>query len=233
MSKAPDFKSAGEVAEATAGALDQAACQYAHALYWETKFQELARLKELSQEEQDRIFNELITACVVLIMLSFEAPDLRVDDDMRDHFHQLKDAMPEAHVRYLRGMGVQEEHLETWRKLIHLRYDEYARDRHGVRAAAMELASREGELEMKELSRIQVAVAVQSVAIGCHTHICRGKTDGRDDLFLLLVERLGRFYVEFRIRMEGGKISPITRARTAIRRFFSSFQRKRKNRASR
>ena len=59
--------------------LDQAACNFAHTMYWHKNFQALARLDQLNQGEQDRIFNELIVANIVLIMLSFEAPDLGVD----------------------------------------------------------------------------------------------------------------------------------------------------------
>jgi hypothetical protein len=67
------------------------------------------------------------------------------------------------------------------------------------------------------LSKIQLLVPLQAVAIGCHHHVCRGDTGGRDDLFKLTLKSLSKFYVELRIRLEGGKITPLTRARVALK----------------
>jgi len=99
-----------------------------------------------------------------------------------------------------------------------MRYEEYARDRHDVRAAAMQIESAEKSLDLDDLSKIQLLVPVQAVAIGCHHHICRGDTDGRDDLFKLTLRSLSMFYVELRVRLEGGRITPLTRARVAFKR---------------
>jgi hypothetical protein len=71
-----EFTSAEEVTSETAKALDWAASNYAHGIYWQKEFQRLARLDTLKQAEQDRIFNELVLGCITLIMLSVEAPDL-------------------------------------------------------------------------------------------------------------------------------------------------------------
>jgi len=222
--KPSELASAEEVTAETARALDLAAAHYAHAMYWHKDFQRLAGLDGLSQGEQDRIFNELVLGCIALIMLSFEAPDLRIASDMKGLFGEIRDALPGAHVRYLREVGVESRHLKDWEKLIGMRFEEYARDRHGVRAAAMQLESREKALEVGDLSKIQLMVPLQAVAIGMHSHICRGKTDGSDDLFKFILNKLGRFYVEFRVIMEGGRITRLRRIRVAahraIRRIF-------------
>jgi hypothetical protein len=214
-----EFTCHEDVVEATADALDQAASHYAHAMYWHRDFQNLARLDDLDQLEQDRIFNELVVACIVQIMLTFEAPDLRVHDDLKGYYRELRDAMPKAHTRTLGELGVESKYLKDWEKLIAMRFEEYARDRHGVRAAAMDLQSREKELDPEMLSGIQLQVPLTAVAIGCHDHICRGKTDGRDELFKFILNKLARFYVEFRVNMEGGRITRLDRARAATRRF--------------
>lgn len=65
---------------------------------------------------------------------------------------------------------------------------------------------------------IQLLVPVQAAAIGCHHHVCRGNTDGRDELFKLTLKALSRFYVDVRIRLEGGKITFLMRARRLLRR---------------
>ena len=95
----PHFKDPSEVsspeelAAETSRALDIAAAHYAHALYWHKDFQGLAKLEGMSQTEQDRIFNELVVGCIVLIMLGLEAPDLRMSDDQKSYLKELRDAM--------------------------------------------------------------------------------------------------------------------------------------------
>ena len=221
-----ECESEEELAELTATAMDRAACGYAHHLYWRKDFQRLARLKKLEQVEQDRIFNELVVSCVVLLMLVHEAPDLRVDEDMKPHMQRIKEALPGAHLNELREMGVKEQHLRDWGELIRLRHEEYAKDRHEVRAAGMELASGDGALDPEDLREIQLMLPLHTVAIGCHDHVVRGESKGRDELFKLILNALGKFYVEFRVRLEGGKITPLDRARVGTRRFFRSLGKK-------
>jgi hypothetical protein len=212
------FESLDQMAEATAAALVKAAAGSAFQLFRNKQFRLLAGFEQLSQTEQDRIFNELVVASVVLIMLVLEAPDLRVAGEFRGYMADLKERIPEAHVDHLRTLGVEAKHLRDWEKLIAMRYEEYARDRHDVRAAAMQLESSDKALDFNDLSKIQMLVPVQAVAIGCHHHICRGETEGRDELFKLTLRSLSRFYAEIRVRFEGGRITPLTRARAAVKR---------------
>lgn len=220
MKNKPQFESLEQIVEATAARLAQAAAGSAFRLFRDKQFRQLARFAQLNQVEQDRIFNELVLAALVLIMLVLEAPDLRIDGEFRNYLAGLGQKLPGAYVDLLKTMGVEQRYLQDWEKLIAMRYEEYARARHGVRAAAMQIESAEKDLALADLSKIQMLVPVQAVAIGCHDHICRGKTEGRDDLFKSTLRSLARFYVEFRVRLEGGRITPLTRARLACRRIF-------------
>jgi len=195
-----------------------AAGNSAFQLFNDKQFRRLARFAQLSQTEQDRIFNELVVASIVLIMLILEAPDLRVAAEFRGYLSDLNKSIPGAHVDYLRSAGVKTEHLRDWEKLIAMRYKEYARDRHDVRAAAMEIESSEKRLNLDDLSKIQMLVPVQTVAIGCHHHICRGATEGRDELFKMTLSSLSGFYVQLRVRLEGGRMTPLVRLRAALKR---------------
>jgi len=217
------------MANETAAALVQAAAGLAFQLFQDKQFRRLAYFEQLSQIEQDRIFNELVVAFIVLIMLVLEAPDLRVATEFRGFISDLNKKIPQAHLDYLRSSGVETKHLLTWDKLISMRYEEYARDRHDVRAAAMQIESSEKKLDLDDLSKIQMLVPVQTVAIGCHHHICRGNTKGRDDLFKLMLNSLSRFYAELRVRLEGRKVTPLTRARVKVKRIL---RRKRTGRRS-
>lgn len=216
--KKTKFESLDQMADATAAALAQAAAGSAFQIFRDKQFRRLAALERLSQVEQDRIFNELMVAWLVLILLVLEAPDLRVAREFRDYLSELNKRIPKAHIDHLRSLGVKAEHLRDWENLMTMRYEEYARDRHDVRAAAMQIESSDKALDLDDLSKIQMLVPVQTVAIGCHHHICRGKTEGRDDLFKLALKALSRFYVEIRVLFEGRKITPFTRARVALMR---------------
>ncbi len=223
----PQLESLDQMAEATAEALSQACAHSAFELFQNAPFRREAGFDKINQVEQDRIFNELVVAYLVLTMLLLEAPDLRVAQDFRGYLKNLNQQIPKAYVDHLKTLGVESGYLKDWEKLIALRYEEYARDRHEVRAAAMQLESKEKPLDLEDLSKIQLLVPVQAVAIGCHHHICRGDTEGRDGLFKLLLESLSQFYVQFRVRFEGGKITPLTKAKIALK---QAIRRKRKKR---
>lgn len=214
----PQFESLDQMANETAEGLLQAAWGSAFQLFHDKQFRRLAGFDRLSQTEQDRIFNELVVASVVLIMLVLEAPDLSIAAEFRDYLSDLNKKIPKAHVDYLRTSGVETEYLLQWEKLIDMRYEEYSRDRHNVRAAAMQIESSEKRLDLDDLSKIQMLVPIQAVAIGCHQHICRGNTEGQDDLFKLTLGSLSRFYIELRVHLEGGRITPLMRVRVILKR---------------
>jgi len=214
----PEFESLDQMADKTAAGLVRAATSSAFHLFRDKQFRQLAGFEQLSQVEQDRIFNELVVASLALIMLILEAPDLRVAGEFRGYLNNLRNKIPKAQVAFLRESGVEKKYLRDWKKLIKMRYEEYAKDRHEVRAAAMQIQATENGLDLEDLSKIQMLVPVQAVAIGCHHHICRGETEDRDDLYKLTLNALSKFYVELRVRLEGGKITPLTRVRAAIKR---------------
>ena len=212
------IESLDQMAYETARALLQVGNVSAFQLFNDRKFCRLAGFDQLNQTEQDRIFNELVVASIVLIMLILEAPDLRVAAELRGYLSALNKKIPEAHLDYLKSLSVEKEYIQQWKKLIDMRYEEYSRDRHDVRAAAMQIESSEKRLDLDDLSKIQMLVPVQAVAIGCHHHICRSKTEGRDDLFKLTLRSLSGLYIQLRVRLEGGRITPFTRIRVILKR---------------
>ncbi|HUK40177.1 MAG TPA: hypothetical protein VLX11_04010 [Candidatus Acidoferrales bacterium] len=216
--RAADFESLDQMAEATTANLAQAAADRAYELFCDKEFRRLASFDRLDQGEQDRIFNELVIAFLVLIMLLLEAPDLQVAGEFRSYLAGLNKRIAGAYVENLKTLGVDARHRSDWEKLISMRYEEYARDKHEVRGAAMKIESAQKPLDLDSLSKIQLLVPVQAVSIGCHHHICRGNTEGQDELFKQILKTLSKFYVELRIRLEGGKITPLTRVRVALKR---------------
>ena len=94
-------------------------------------------------------------------------------------------------------------------------------DKHEVRGAAMRIESAKKSLEswtvFRESSFSLLGANCCDRLILYH-HVCRGRTDGQDELFNRILKSLTKFYVELRMRLEGGKITAFTRARVALKR---------------
>lgn len=220
----PSRASFEQMAKITAAMLNQSATTKAFELFRDKKFRNLAHFNSLDQTEQDRIFNELILAFHTLIVLTLEAPDLRVKNDFKEYLQLLKEETPKAYLAQLQELGVENEHLKLWKKLFKMRYEEYSSDRLKAREAAMIVESRDKELTGKDLEDITLFLPVPSVAIGCHYHICRQKVKGRDELFKLTIKWLGRFYIEVRVRMEGGDTTLLKRMKMKVKYFLNDLK---------
>lgn len=195
-----------KMAQTMAGGLDRAASQNAFQIYHHPVFRRLTSLESLEQIEQDRIFNELVVTNIVLLMLSLEASDLRIKEDLKDYFLMVKDSLPKAHCDELANLGVEKKYLEVWKKLINLRYEEYSENKHTLREASMEFEAKEKELTAKDIEGIQSILPMQTAAFGCFDHVCRGKTKGKEELLNFLVRHQGRFYIQMRIVLEEVKL---------------------------
>lgn len=209
-----------KMAKILAASFDKAASCWAFRIFEDKTFRTLLGFDSLEAVERDRIFNELICATLTLVMLTLDAKDLRTAEEMGEYFTLVRDEIPKAHRETLRGYGIEKEHLDLWDKLISMRYKEYSENKQEARYAAMQVEAahkKDGALERNDMAGITLIVPVQTVAIGAHHHICRGKTNGRDDLFLCLLRHLQRFYLEIRIPLEGGRITPYMRLRMGIR----------------
>ncbi|MBI4066505.1 hypothetical protein HY411_02200 [Candidatus Gottesmanbacteria bacterium] len=209
-----------KMAKILAASFDRAASAWAMRVFEDNIFRRLAQFDQLEQVERDRIFNELVLATLTLIMLTLDAPDLRTAEEMGEYFALVRDEIPKAHRETLAGYGIEKEHLDLWDKLIFMRYSEYSKDKHEARYAAMQVEAahkEDGSLDRNDMTGITLIVPIQTVAIGAHHHICRGKTEGKDELFLCLLRHLQRFYLEMRIPIEGGHITPMMRFRMGIR----------------
>src|SRR5947207_12961362 len=150
----PAIESLDQMVEVTAAGLSQAAAASAYELFCGKEFRAMARLERLSHGERDRIFNELVVAFLVLIMLLLEAPDLRVSRELRNYFADLNKRIPEAYVEHLRTLGLDSNHIGDWENLISMRCEQYERDKHAEREAATKLETAQTRLDCYRLSSI-------------------------------------------------------------------------------
>lgn len=194
----------------------QAAGGVAFKLFTNPKFRNLCLFDTISQVEQDRIFNELVIAVITVMMLTCDAPD--IPEDRQDYLAQIKNKIAKSYTQQLKELGVESKFTKQWDTLIDMRYREYSEDKLKAREAAMIVESEDGDIDLKKLSEIQMMLPIQTVAIGCHHHICRSNTDGRDELFKMILHWLGEYYVEFRVFAEGKTIHPLARIKVCFRR---------------
>lgn len=203
--------SMGKMAKLMAAMFDKASVGWVAKIFWDKKFQELAEFKTLVQAEKDRIFNELAIAPLTLFMITLEAPDINQPKEFCDFLLMIRDELPAAHMKTLAGYGLERKYLADWEKLIKMRFDEFSRDKLKARQVMMEDESRGKSLEISDLKSINLVLPVFTVAVGCHRHIYRGKTDVKELLFRYLMKNLSRFYIQYRILVEGGRLTPINR----------------------
>ena len=213
-----------KMAHLTAMGLYRMASRTAFSTWNDRMYRSLIGYDALSKTEQDRIFNELVGAGLSVIMLTLDAPDLRVDRDLKEYYALLRDELPRAHLSELKRLGVEKKFLKIWEKLIATRYGEYSEAKLNARSAAMEYESQGKPLTRDDLDGIHLFLPAFTVAVGCHKHIFRGKTEGHDLAFKLLMKKLSRFYVPTRAAIEGHTISPTIRLRMAVRHFLNDFK---------
>lgn len=193
--------------------------QHAFRIFRDKKFRQFTNFDNLSQVEQDRLFNELVVTNLVLAMLILESPDLRQPPEMRDMFFRVKNLITKAYLNQLKQLGIEKKFLNDWQKLINMRYEEYVNDRLKARAAAMEVESqsKKEDLDDSDMDKINLLLPLQIVVIGCHHHLCRQKTKGRDEQFKYLLKQFSPFYLDTRITLEGDKLTAFDHFRAKLK----------------
>lgn len=218
--KGGEIKTLEEMAVITGDAISFTASQKAFEFFEDKKFRELIEFDTLSKLEKDRIFNELVLAALIVIMLTFEAPDLRIEEDFKDQLKLTRDEIAKGYIRQLKDLGIERKFRRDWERLIEMRYKEYQEHQMGIRRASMEMKEKEkGNLSIGDLDDIQALLPIQAAAFGCHGHIRKGKLKGEKDLVNMIILWLGRFYIDIRVITETGKrITPFKRLMVKIKR---------------
>ena len=100
--------------------------QSSFSFFKNTRFRDLLDFQNLSQIEQDRIFNELVVTGQSAAILMFETLEQRAKTKTAAQFY--RDLQIEIESRYsnwLKELGVEPEHFMLWKKLVKMRTQEY------------------------------------------------------------------------------------------------------------
>ncbi len=168
--------------------------------FHDTRFRELANFGQLSIVEHDRIFNELEVAGICMVMDYLDIAKTFAKDGDFHFWRDVGNGIPERLQEKLISFGVDSVNAQLMKQLIEMRHEEYsnlaehvrrANDSEGVATDFKSLSS-----EMK-----QIAVAIQTTAVGATDHIRRGEMREGDPLIKYLAawlaplqSRVGRFF---------------------------------------
>lgn len=170
-------------------------------LFKTEQFRGLVRFETLPEVEQDRIFNELEVAGILLALFCLEHVDAFIERIDFHFWRKVHEALPGRFERHLCELGVAESNAALTRKLIAMRREEY-----------QELIDetwqfwKEEEPAFRELPHDTArhsAARTHALAIGTADHILRGKLKPGGDLprllrswLLVLNEEVGRFVLK-------------------------------------
>ena len=157
--------------------------QRSYALWNGKEFRKLVSFESISQTEQDRIFNELEVTGLGFLQFHLQERAVSTGDESQSKFYEeLGERVPVQFVENLRELGVSRKHVSLWRKLIKMRFQEYAED---LKLSYLGSA-RWKELQGKNTWFKSIWARIETLAIDSLHHIRRGKTDPHDPLWKVL-----------------------------------------------
>jgi len=150
--------------------------------FWQRKdFRLYVDFNNISQTEQDRIFNELEISLLGLYILHLEQASMSTKEEQRMVFNALLKDLTPAFLQVLANAGVEEKFINQWDYLINMRLKEYRED---LNIALKESSSWE---EFKKEKEFHPSWArIETITIDCLSHIRRGKVEKDDPLWKLL-----------------------------------------------
>ncbi len=150
--------------------------------FWKRKdFRLYVTFHNLSQAEQDRIFNELEVSLLGLFILQFDYAQTIADKGEKAVLKTFQQELVPGFLRLMEETGIAKENLKVWQQVIDIRLKEYRRD---LKVALKESLSMEGFSGDEEL-RFTWA-RIETITIDCLTHIKRGDVKEGDPLWKLL-----------------------------------------------
>lgn len=139
-------------------------------LFKDNRFREPLELEKLEQTERDRIFNEVVLSGLSLVYLMLETIQEESEGAKKELFRMVKNPFHGAYPRSLAALGIEDEHVQLWYRLMAMRCEEYRGDYRRFK---------------KQLPKTgQGNPWIHVVCIGGSSHICRGKI--KEKIFALM-----------------------------------------------
>lgn len=184
-----------ETAKLIAGAsknLAQVVANSSFEFFQRKDFRLYVDFNNLSQTEQDRMFNELELSVLGLFVLSFDhAIEIASAPEQKIVFSSFQKDLPSAFLQILADIGIENKFIDQWGGLIEMRLSEYRRDF----KTAIKESSKWNEFKGEKQSQASWA-QIETITIDCLSHIRRGKVEKEDPLWKLLRKWLITLYAQ-------------------------------------
>lgn len=152
--------------------------------FWQRKdFRLYVNFGNISQTEQDRMFNELEVSLLGLFMLQFDnAVESVKEEEKKLVFKSFQKDLPSAFLQLFAENGVEKKYIDIWEKLIDMRLKEYREDQKSAIKESSKWKEFQGD---REEIKIQWA-RIETITIDCLSHLRRGEVKKEDPLWKLL-----------------------------------------------
>lgn len=152
--------------------------------FWQRKdFRLYVDFENISQTEQDRIFNELEVSVLGLFILHFDnVIETAIAKEHKIVFSAFQKDLAPAFLQILYDTGIEKKFVDQWKTLIDMRLKEYRTDL----KTALKESKKMKEFEKNEEDLRVVWSRIEAITIDCLTHIRRGNIDRDDPLWKLL-----------------------------------------------
>lgn len=140
-------------------------------------FRKLINFAEQSEEEQNRIFNELVVTgiCLLDLIIATKLTDIKPE---RQHFWlDVRKKIPDTFCGWLSVLGLAGEFTNIWKKLIALRVKEYLDGQKEIKEAWANKFKNHPDYEVLTES----AARIENITVGCMLHITRGNANKAAD----------------------------------------------------
>ncbi len=150
-------------------------------VFQDKEFRQLIHWEKQSQVEQDRVFNELVATAFILLQALYlnKLPDIK--QEKQDYWHRVYDCLPESFSNYLKSVGIADEFVSLWQKVIDQRWEEYQENKNYTRQEFLDFGKEEKDHPYNELLK-ELAMIVETIRISSILHLTRGRAKPKDPL---------------------------------------------------
>jgi len=168
--------------------------------FWQRPdFRLYVNFSNISQTEQDRMFNELEVSVLGLFILHLDSALKTVQDEQKIVLSALQKDLASGFLQLLSSTGIEKKFIDQWKILIDMRLKEYREDFKTATKASEKMR----EFREEEALR-NVWARIETITIDSLSHIRRGEVKEGDPLWKLL----RKWYITL-----DAKLNPLTQAK--------------------
>ncbi len=155
------------------------------------KFHGLIKFDQQTEEDQNRLFNELTVTNIVLIMLLIDQKIRESNDSIKtEYYKELRKGIPEFYSAFIRRINIPENLAVIWDMLVIKRFDQYEQDMIAIRGEFMN----QNDKTFQIVSQDNNLLIFQATVLGMYEHLVKGQVVKGDPLYKHLQEYLVSVY---------------------------------------